>query len=126
LAVMLYEVSMEEAVSPEILGHLTPHLSALLLLSDGNFERMDAENQELVDSLVRRMDKIPLVVGVRCKDNNLPRVREDIFRRGMYLSEKGRLFFWNPEVRKSQTHLLTHLWSILQHSTILPSEMEEA
>lgn len=114
LIIMLYDLNMEEELPADVIRHLQPHLGALLILSDGNFESLGSEEATLLEEFGVALADRPIVLGIRSKKSELGNIPAAIIENGVYLSVKGRILFWDPSIETTKKRVLNTLWNALQ------------
>lgn len=114
LAILIYDLSKVDKILPDILEHLSRHLSALLIAADENVSEIPAEIAAPLDELAGELAEKAIVVAVRAGKKNLQALNAPLANSGFYLSEKGRVIFWNPDEPATVQHIWNMLWNTLQ------------
>jgi len=110
---LFYNLDLENPQSLALVDHLKPHISALLIISDSSFMK-DSNNKDLIDSVTKDFGDVPIVYGINVKPEYLEKLDSEIRNSGLYLSDRGRLCFWNENDRHSMVNVFNLLLSELQ------------
>lgn len=113
-AILLYDLSAREKISPETLAHLYPHLSALLIVTDNELEDMPAEISGFIEEFAWNLEHVPTVLALRTDREKLQSLNPHILQSGFYLSGRGRVLFWHPKQRDTRRRVWETLWETLQ------------
>jgi hypothetical protein len=119
---LFYNLDLENSQSLSLVNHLKPHISALLILSDSSFMKGN-DNKDVIDSVTKEFGGIPVVCGVNVPPDYLEELDPQIKNNGLYLSEQGRLCFWNENDHRSMLNLFEMLLTKLPLVEEIPQEV---
>ena len=114
LVILIYDLSKGDKILSDVLEHLSRHLSALLIITDENVSGISANVSSLLDELAGELSDKAVVVAVRSAEKSLQALNEPLTESGFYLSEKGRVIFWNPENPATVQRIWDMIWNTLQ------------
>lgn len=117
-AILLYDLSAREKISPEALEHLSPHLSALLIVTDNEVEDLPAEVSGFIEEFAWNLEQVPTLLALRTDREKLQSLNPHILQSGFYLSERGRVLFWHPKQRDTRQRVWGTLWETLQELSV--------
>lgn len=102
---LLHDVNLENPQGLSIIDHLKPHVSAILFILDPSFIEEDSNERKLLEGILSNVDIVPTVVALNGGELPDERFRES----GLYLSDRGRLIFWNESDRRSMLNVWQQL-----------------
>lgn len=114
LVILMYHLVEDQKIAPEIIDHLQEHLGAFLVIAGNPGGSEFFPGAEAVEELARRLEGRPTVVAVKTETAALKSLHADIRSAGFFLSEKGRVMFWNAASPASRRQVWNTLWQALQ------------
>ena len=112
--ILLYDLDPEVRLPEEVIEHLRPHLSALLVITDGNFSEMRPSGISMIDELAKALPEVPAIVAVRRETELRAGAAAFVRESGLYLSESGRILYWHPADNASKQRVFRMLWKQLR------------
>ncbi len=115
LIVHLYHFSLEGGIAGEILDHLQGHLSAMVMIAD--LEQIRNQENNDLDEIRKTVNNVPAILAIRSEKDVLPYNR-DAKASGLLLADNARMFFWDPEDKRSKGIVWNAALNTLQFETV--------
>lgn len=97
LKIFLYDLDLERHIPLELVDHIKPHLSGILVIGDTFLSTDSIPQRDLLHNLMQECSDIPVIVAVGLDGGDEDYISEQFRERGFYLSKNSRLLFWRPE-----------------------------
>lgn len=97
LKIFFYDLDLERRFPPELLEHIKPHLSGILIIADTFLSTDSIPQKELLEKLMEECEDTPVIIAVGLDEGDEEYVSQQFRERGFYLSRNSRLLFWRPE-----------------------------
>ena len=94
LVLLCYSLTVATALDPELMAHLRPHLSAILVLGNTAEEPLSDAAQWDVDAMIAENPDTPAVVAVQIDTSR--EFNETIHEKQFSLGNRRRMMFWTP------------------------------
>lgn len=114
LVMLLYIIQPGGDIPEEIYAHLQPHLRAVLIVLSDPTNVLDESLRPALDAMVQKFEPKPVVVSVQLPLPKIKALPDVVKKHGFYLSEKGRILFWHPEVPGTRKNVFLSLWENLR------------
>jgi hypothetical protein len=111
LILLLYRIESENILSSEILDNIFPHLERIVLLVSPE----DIARFNIPEPVEQKMKEypvpVPTMVAVALRGKSGLSLKKQILENGLYLGDKNRLFFWNPEQPAESVRIWKNIWT---------------
>lgn len=114
LDILLHITSPDQEIGLEMMTHLQPHISALLVLSGESIGEFSPLERTFIEDMAARCYNAAVVVAVRTTADKLKEYGSVLNKTGLFLQERGRILFWCPQVGISRKNVWDYLWNVLQ------------
>ena len=101
LVVLFYVISPELKVEKLLLNSILPHIIGVLMVSNrDSFDDMKFP-QGMVEEVEKMLETVVSILAIENSENWNEQLPDYIYEKGLFLSERGRLLFWNKEDAES-------------------------
>lgn len=112
LVILIYRLNSERRIKKEILDSILPHLKLVILLSDKKSFSAEELASFVPEQLMSRQGDVPFILALREKNGEIL-LPDKIKQHGLFLGEKSRMMFWNPDDPTSILRIWEEGWGDL-------------
>ncbi len=112
LVILIHVFRVDKKISEELLHHLIPHLSGLLIVTNSQISRIPESESAFIDKMAQKLEDKPKVMAVRMEARNINYLNHYVRDSGLFLSENGRVLFWNPNLIETHKRVWEAVWGL--------------
>lgn len=125
LVFLMYHLDPERKIPRGVLEHLGPHLTAFLVITNGEFGEILPSTISTINDLAKDLSGTPTIMAIRADTRLKSLLNETVGRDGLYLCQKGRVVFWDPDSPATKKQVFQLLWKDLLSASAGPEAMPD-
>ncbi len=113
VVILVYKLNDGQQVSDVLMEHVLPHVKSAVFLANREAYSEWQSSPRVTELLPELEKRAAVVIALATSPEWTEQMADYIAENGMYLAERSRLMFWNPEERESLLQVWKKCWGDL-------------